>query len=49
LLLIFALIRNRNEQIGNISALTVALTMMVAGVLIYFIAARIRKPAAAAE
>jgi amino acid transporter len=49
LLLIFALIRNRNEQIGHISALTVALTMMVAGVLIYFIAARIRKPAAAAE
>jgi amino acid transporter len=44
LLLIAALIKNRDEQIGRISALTVALTIMAAGVLIYFIAARMRKP-----
>jgi amino acid transporter len=43
LLLIFALVRNRSEQIGHISALTVALAMMAAGVVIYFIASRLRK------
>jgi amino acid transporter len=43
LLLIIALIRNRDEQIGPISALTVALTMIAAGVLVYFISAIRRK------
>jgi hypothetical protein len=42
-LLIIALIRNRDEQIGPISALTVALTMIAAGVLVYFISAIRRK------
>jgi hypothetical protein len=44
LLLIAALIKNRDEQIGRISALTVALTIMAAGVLIYFIATKMRRP-----
>src|SRR5260370_2268840 len=43
LLLIVALIKNRNEQIGQISALTVALAMMAAGVVIFFVAGRLRK------
>src|ERR1700682_4751659 len=44
LLLIVAVIRNHNEQLGPISALTMALTMNAAGVLIYFMATRMRKP-----
>lgn len=43
LLLIVALIKNRDEQIGRISALTVALTIMAAGVIVYFIATKMRK------
>lgn len=42
-LLIVALIRNRNEQMGQISALTVGLIVMAAGVALYFIAARLFK------
>ncbi|HYL78069.1 MAG TPA: APC family permease [Bryobacteraceae bacterium] len=38
-LLMVALIRNHNEQMGNISALTVGLIIMAAGVGFYFIAA----------
>ena len=45
LLLIVALIKNRDEQIGRISALTVALTIMAAGVIVYFIATKMRKVA----
>ena len=42
-LLIVALIRNRNEQMGQVSALTVGLIIMAAGVVFYFIAARMRR------
>jgi amino acid transporter len=41
-LLIVALIKNRNEQMGYISALTVGLILMAAGVVFYFIAAWLR-------
>jgi amino acid transporter len=43
LLLIVALLKNRNEQLGHVSALTVGLMLMAAGVLFYFIAAWRRK------
>ena len=42
-LLLVALIRNRDERMGNISALTVGLMLMGAGVIFYFIAAWTRK------
>ncbi len=48
-LLIVALIRNRHEQMGPISALTVGLALMAAGVPLYFAAAalwRQRRPSA---
>jgi amino acid transporter len=43
-LLIVALIKNRDEQLGNVSALTVAIILMALGVALYFIAAWRRKP-----
>ncbi len=42
-LLVVALIRNRDEQMGRVSALTVGLIIMAAGVLFYYIAAWRRK------
>jgi len=42
-LLVVALIKNRNEQMGHISALTVGLILMAAGVVFYFIAAWARR------
>jgi amino acid transporter len=43
-LLVVALIKNRNEQMGHISALTVGLILMAAGVVFYFVAVRLFKP-----
>jgi amino acid transporter len=42
-LLIVAFIKNRNEQMGHISSLTVGLILMFAGVVFYFVTARLRK------
>ena len=42
-LLVVALIRNRNEQMGNVSALTIGLGIMALGLICYFIAAWSRK------
>ena len=43
LVLILAFIKNRNEQLGSISALNLGLILMAAGVLFYFIATFKRK------
>ena len=42
-LLIVALVRNRNERMGDVSALTVGLILMGAGVVLYFLLAATRK------
>ena len=42
-LLIAALIRNRHEQMGRISALTLGIILMLAGVVLWFFASRNRK------
>jgi amino acid transporter len=42
-LLVVALVRNRNEQIGRISALTLGLILMAGGVVVWYVAAWARK------
>jgi amino acid transporter len=45
-LLIVALIRNRNEQMGRINALTLGLILMAAGVVVWYAAAWVRRSCA---
>ena len=47
-LLVVALIKNRNEHIGQISTLTLGLALAALGVVVYFITAAMRKPEAQA-
>ena len=48
-LLVVALIKNRDEQMGGISALTVGLILMGAGVVLYFVTARMRGASRASQ
>src|SRR5437660_1794633 len=48
-LLFIAFLKNRDARIGNVSALTVALILMAAGVVFYFLSAWLWKPKVAEE
>jgi amino acid transporter len=48
-LLLVAFVKNRDARIGNVSALTVAVTLMALGVVGYFVSAWLWKPKVVAE